>query len=476
MGKYKTLAKNTGFVFLGTIGSKIINFIMLPLYTRWLVPEAFGAVDTINIYAMFVVGFVCLCIPDAIFIFPRGVDDRKKSEYFSSGITFSIIALSASAILFYVTSKWMNNRGMDNVFSNYPWLIYGIMVTTFAQNYFQSFTRSLDKMLQYSIAGMLLTFSIAVFSIFLIPEFGLYGYAYAQMLANILASLYSFISSRSFRFLTLKNSTVSSVKEMLAYSAPLLPNGIMWWLVDGVNRPVMENFLGLGAIGIYAVAQRFSGLLFSLLSILSLSWINSAIDEYGKPGFEKFYNNYLKLLSTILVVGGIIISSLSRPLVEIFATSDYYDACKYIPILTLGVIFSGMSGTVGGVFSAVKKSKYFFYSSVFGGITSVTALITLTPLFGLMGTVISVGFSFFVMFLARVYYSWRYAKITNIWFYALLFSLYILLVITEIMIISHWRYIVYVLVLAIIVYLSHKEIIQMFKLINDKIHINKING
>lgn len=469
MGKYKTLAKNTWFVFLGTIGSKVINFIMLPLYTRWLAPDAFGAVDTMNTYAMFIVGFVCLCIPDAIFVFPRNVDDKKKSEYFSSGICFSLLALAGSAILFYAVSAWMNGRGMMNVFSNYPWLIYGLMVTAFAQNYFQSFTRSLDKMLQYSIAGMVLTLSIAVFSIFLIPKFGLSGYAYAMMLANITATLYSFFSSGSYRYLTLRNSTVGSVKEMLAYSAPLLPNSIMWWLVDGVNRPVMERYLGLAAIGLYAVAQKFSGLLYSMLSILSLAWTNSAIDEYGKPGFEKFYNNYLKLLSTALVVGGIVISAFSQPLVKLFAAPEFFEAHKYIPILTLGVIFSGMSGTVGGVFSAIKKSKYFFYSSLFGGIASIIALFTLTPLLGLMGTTISVGFSFFIMLLARCYYSWRYVKIYNIGFYILLFGLYVLLVVNEIIVPSYWRFLPYVVVLSIISVLSRREIKQVVQILKERI-------
>ena len=69
MGKYQTLAKNTGLVFVGTIGSKLINVIMLPLYTRWLVPDDFGAADTMNTYALLIVGFVCLCLPDAIFVF-----------------------------------------------------------------------------------------------------------------------------------------------------------------------------------------------------------------------------------------------------------------------------------------------------------------------------------------------------------------------------------------------------------------------
>ena len=468
MGKYATLAKNTGFVFIGTIGSKLINFIMLPLYTMWLAPSEFGAVDTMNTYAMFIVGFVCLSIPDSIFIFPRNVDDARKSEYFSSGLSFSIMTLTASAFFFYLVSQIMLSYGMVNVFSSYSWLIYGLMASTYFQNYFQSFARSLDKMFHYSMTGVVLTFGVALYSILLIPRFGLYGYAYALMAAHLTAASYTFISTKSYRYLTIHNSSVSSVKEMLAYSAPLLPNSIMWYLVDGVNRPIMEKFLGLSAIGLYAVAQRFSGVLYSLLSILTLAWGNSVLDEYGKEGFDKFYNNYLRLLATILFSGAIVLCLLSKFLVMTFTTPEYYDAYKYLPVLLLGVVLSGLSGTAGCVFSAVKKSKYFFYSSVFGGLSSLVSLVILTPLFGLMGTVSSVAISFFCMFIARVYYAKRYVNISSFSYYMILTALYVVIVLLESYCESNIRFLFSALSLAIIIYCTRKELSQTALLIRNR--------
>lgn len=44
---------------------------------------------------------------------------------------------------------------------------------------------------------------------------------------------------------------------MLSYSMPLVPNNIMWWLVSALNRPVMEIYLGMEAIGLFAVANKF---------------------------------------------------------------------------------------------------------------------------------------------------------------------------------------------------------------------------
>lgn len=458
MGKYKTLAKNTGFVFIGTIGSKLINVVMLPLYTHWLKPEEFGAVDSMTTYSMFIIGFVCLCLPDALFIFPYNASEPKKKEYFSSGAAFSALAIAASALLFWLVQVVMLSQDMHNVFSDYTWLIFWMMVTSYIQNYCQSFTRSLNKMLHYSIAGIVLTFATAALSLLLIPMLGLNGYAWALIIAQLIAALYSFVAAGCYRYVQVKGNSWSSVKEMLSYSAPLLPNGIMWWLVNGVNRPVMEHFLGLAAIGLYAVANKFTGMLYSMLSILSTAWGNSVLDEYGKPGFDRFYNNYLRMLGTMLFFGGYALIICSRPIVRILAAPEYYEAYYYIPALMAGVIFSGLAGAVGGIFTATKTSKYFFYSSLWGGISSVLALLILTPLFGLMGTCLSVAISFFCMFLARAVYASKFVKIDDVMFYVKLTAVFVAMSVSELMIENTWRIGVHVVLLFVSLFFCKSDI------------------
>lgn len=474
MGKYKTLAKNTGFVLIGTIGSKLINIIMLPLYTLWLKPEEFGAVDTITTYSMFFIGFVCLCLPDAIFIFPYNSPNSKKKEYFSSGIIFSIIAIIISALIFFIVQFFLLKKEIHNVFSDYTWLIFWLMVTSYMQNYCQSFTRSLNKMMQYSIAGIVLTFATALFSVVFIPYLGLSGYALSLILAQLVAALYSFVAGGCFKYIQFKGNSWLSVKEMLTYSVPLLPNGIMWWLVNGLNRPVMEHFLGLVAIGLYAVANKFTGVLFSLLSILSTAWGNSVLEEYGKPGFERFYNNYIKMLGGLLFFGGYLMIIFSRLLVRMLATPEYYDAYYYISPLMAGIIFSGMSGAVGGIFSATKTSKYFFYSSLWGGICSIITLIGLTSQFGLMGTCISVALSFFIMFLSRVVYASKFVKLENIWFYIQLFAVFISMSCCEVLLENNSRYILHAFLFFVSVFICRKDIVSVIKSLDLKHKISNL--
>lgn len=427
MGKYKNLAKNTLYVSIGTAGSKIVGILMLPLYTRWLSVDEFGTTDAITIYSTLLVGVLSLCISESIFVFPKNQAKYIQEFYYSSGLTFCFFQISVGALLFLLLNWLFNYFKFENIFSTYSWYIYGLLSASFLQSFTQSFTRSLDKMFIYSMAGMIQTIGIAIFSFLLIPYIGLRGYVLSFIISYLISSIFAIISANHLLFFSLKKVKVGKIKEMLKYSTPLIPNNIMWWLINGLNRPIMEIYLSTFSLGIYAVANKFSTMLQSVFSIFGMSWFNSALDEFGNPEFEKFYNNCLKIISTFLFLLSFIIIILSEQLIKLLTTEDYYIAYRYIPFLLLSIIFSCLSGVIGCLFACVKKSRYYFYSSMFGGIGSITSLLLLTPLLGLYGVVLSVLLSHTLMLFFTIFYSLRFAVIRNVNYYFILLLIYFIL-------------------------------------------------
>ena len=152
MNKYKRLGKNTFLVFIGNTGSKLIALVMLPFYTSWLSVEDYGVIDIINVYVSFLVSIVSCCIAESIFIFPKGQKVEKQKQYFSSGIVFVLQAFFVSFLLFGTVDVVSSMYGFSNSFTNYLWLIYGLMVATLLQQFLQQFTRSIDKMIVYGMA------------------------------------------------------------------------------------------------------------------------------------------------------------------------------------------------------------------------------------------------------------------------------------------------------------------------------------
>lgn len=267
MNKYKRLGKNTLLVFIGNAGSKLIGLVMLPFYTSWLSVEDYGVTDIINVYVSFLVSIVSCCIAESIFIFPKGQKVEKQKQYFSSGIVFVLQAFFVSFLLFGTVDFVSSIYGFSNSFTDYLWLIYGLMAATLLQQFFQQFTRSIDKMIVYGMAGIVLTLLTAICSFILIPLKGVVGYVLSLILANLFTGVYSFFFSGSYKYCSPGSVNNEYCREMLQYSVPLIPNGVMWWLVNALNRPIMETYVGLHGIGLFAVANKFPGIIAMIFTI-----------------------------------------------------------------------------------------------------------------------------------------------------------------------------------------------------------------
>lgn len=51
----KALFKNTGIIAIGQISTKIVNFLLLPLYTALLTTQEYGLVDILSTYSALIV-------------------------------------------------------------------------------------------------------------------------------------------------------------------------------------------------------------------------------------------------------------------------------------------------------------------------------------------------------------------------------------------------------------------------------------
>ena len=412
--RYTRFGKNTILVVLGNVGSKFLSFLMLPFYTKWLPVADYGTIDIIGIYVSFLIGVATCAIAEAVFVFPKGQGDQKQKIYYSSGLNFIFVAFGIILLLFAGIDIISIKSDISNSFVDNIWLIYGILTTTAFQQYVQQFTRSIDKILVYSVSGLVLTILTIIFSFLLIPNLGVIGYVFATCIANLLTAFYSMIASGSVKFYSPFAASKSSCKEMLRYSTPLVPNNLMWWLVSALNRPVMEAFLGIEAIGLFAVANKFPNVLSNAFSMFAVSWQISVLEEFGKPGYQKFFNNVFRWVVLCMILLSCLLSILSSTIIEHFADARYYESWRYIPVLTLSSVFMAVSGFAGSNFSATKESKYFFYSSAWGAVIAVVANFVFIPTVGTMGASISVALSFLAMSFSRCFYCWKYVKIDNI--------------------------------------------------------------
>ena len=428
--RYKRLGLNTFFVFVGKAGSSIISMLMLPFYTHWLSTDEYGTTDLINTYAMILMGLISCGIADSIFVFPKNAGKDERTKYYTFGYIFVAFTTIVCATVFYLLCLIGTKYNWSGVLYERLWFVLAFAICQFLQQYSQFFTRSIDKMKVFCFTGIMFTGSTALFSFFLLPSYGLDGYLYALILSNIFSTLFTILASKSYLYLSFITFEKRYLLEMLKYGFPLFMSGLMWWFINSLNRPVMEANLGLAAVGIYAVAGKFPSMLSILINVFGTAWSITVLEEFGKPGFNRFFNRTIKMLYFMMIVGCCLISAFSKVIVSIFAADSYYEAWKYVPVLTLSIVMQLLATNVGGVFMAEKKSKYFLYSNIWGALTSVFVTYVCIVIWGLQGAAIAVAFSCFIIALTRIIYAWKHINEMPVKWYCAMTTLCVIFIIT----------------------------------------------
>jgi len=228
MNRSKSLLKNTFILGIGKLFSKVLVFIMVPLYSRWLSTGDYGTFDLYTTYISLLVPLLTLSCGEAVFRYLLDADENfDKKRIISSG--FAIIFVS-SIIGFLIVCCYFvkNQRGMM-----IPFVIY--LLADSLYSFLTAYLRGIKKISLYAISSIICVFSTFIFVTALVYfcGFGLIGIIYGYALAYCLSALFIIIKTRFFEYISFDMIKILEVKRLLKYSAPLVPNSISWWIVNG---------------------------------------------------------------------------------------------------------------------------------------------------------------------------------------------------------------------------------------------------
>ena len=157
MNKYKKLFSNTVAMTIGQFSSKVLSFLLIPLYTSILTTEEYGIYDIIVTTVTLLTPFLTLVISEAVLRF--AIDNEYDNRYvFTIGISLvflgSGILLLLSPLLSFVKS----------IAPYRLWIIAFFFVMNLHTVLIQ-FLKGINKVTQYSIMGVISTITTLVFNI-----------------------------------------------------------------------------------------------------------------------------------------------------------------------------------------------------------------------------------------------------------------------------------------------------------------------
>lgn len=459
--KNKYLFKNTIIFGIGNFATKLISFLLVPLYTNVMNVEQFGVVDLLYTISMFLIPLVTLNISESVLRF--SLDKENNSNKISTIMMITLLFTSVSSLMVVPILKIFPN------YSNYSFLFYFYLITTAFSQIFLYNLKGKEKLKLYSFGNFIYAFFIAVLNILFLKwmNFGVVGYFLSYIISNIIILIYSLVFGNIIKDFTKFEFDKKLFIKMIKYSIVLIPTSFMWWIINFMDRVMITSILGLEENGIYAISYKIPTILTVISSIFTQAWLFSAIKEKDSEDIGEYTNTLFNFLAFGLIIIANVLTIVIKPLFSIYVSADYFVAWKYVPFLMIGYIFLTLSTFVSTSYNVNKDSKGLLISASIGAIVNVILNFIMIPTLGLFGATFATIISYFCVFVYRIINIKKYIliKIDFRFLLSIILSVFISILIyfDEIIFI-----ILQILLLFIIIIIHKKKLISIFKKIKFK--------
>lgn len=408
MGKYKYLAKNVGLLTISNFATKLLSFFLVPLYTSVLTTAEYGTYDLFNTTVGVLLPILTLNVQEGVMRFALDKEyDRGALVTVGLRYTLTGSAIVTAALLILVA---MGIIPMGLTYAGYFLLMF---VSQALSGFTSLYIRGIDRVRDLSISSVMASaVTITLNIVMLLPlNMGLDGYFLANIIGPLSQVAYIAIVANMPHDTHLSRRYERQTKEMLAYSKPLIANAIAWWVNNVSDRYIVIFFCGIAANGVYSVASKIPQILNVFQTIFNQAWALSSVKDYDPEDKDGFFANTYRAYNCIMTLICSAIIVVDQMLAHFLYANDFYIAWKYVPWLTIAILFGALSGYIGGFFTAVKDSKIFATSTVIGAVTNVVLNIISVPFIGPLGAAIATTICYVVVWVIRLRQSRKYIKL-----------------------------------------------------------------
>lgn len=403
MNPIKRLAGQTAIYGLSSILGRLLNYLLVPLYTRVFIPQEYGVIT--EMYAYVALFFVVLTYGMETAFFRFSTDEPKAKVY-----STSIISLLVSSSLFIGISVLFSHAISTKMgYADHPeyisWFAIVIGIDAFTAIPFAKL-RQENKPLRFAfikitsiVSNVLLNLFVLLLCPYLLkanpgsivhyiynPAIGV-GYVFIINLITSILTLLLLIPDMSrvrWQFHT------ELWKRMMLYALPLLIMGLAGTINESFDRIMLKYLLpdkatAMAQVGIYGACYKIS-----ILMTIFIQTFRFAAEPFF---FAEFKNQDAKLTYARVMNYFIIVCSLIFLLVMVyidivkhFVGDAFFSGLKIVPILLMANLCLGVFYNLSIWYKLTNRTMMGAWVAIFGAGLTLVLNYFLIPVMGYMGS------------------------------------------------------------------------------------------
>ena len=407
--KYQSLLKDTAIFALGNMGSKLILFFLVPLYTNYLTASEYGTAELVFTFAQLIMPFASLVIYDAVIRFGM-MKTERPNDVLLCGFSVLLFCTIVSVIVTPVL-------GFYKAISTWKWYLCLYIISSAVAQTEMNFLKVENKNRHYAVYSVIQTGVLAITNILLLVCFkaGIEGYLVANILAQFVVAIAIFLVENVGNALQNASFKPDLLKRMIVFSAPLILNNVSWWVIHSSDKIMIELMISTSALGLYTVATKVPSLINVIVSIFSQAWGVSSIREAESSNDTGFYSSVFHAYSFLTFGAGVAFIAIIKPFMLVYVGQEFRDAWRYAPLLLAAAVFYSISTYFGSLYNALQKTVNSMWTTVLCALINITANYIFIQMVGVWGALIGTVLSYFVIAHVRMFDVKKYIPLQIQW-------------------------------------------------------------
>lgn len=381
MTRRRRVARAAG-VTAGRLAMQFLVILLLPFYTRHLTASEYGFGDLVASLAIGISPLVTFGLEQGAFRYLVRDRDSKTSQQQIFLTTFRLVARNCSIAL-------LASVIIAGVLSSLILLVAATYVVLVAvSGYVQWVVRGLDRSISYALGcGVYATVGTsASFYMLVQRDMGASGMLGGLMVGHLAALLFwgvDLARARLFACGTSASGVLS--RQLLAYSLPLIPNSVLWWLLTTADRSLIAFYLGLEAVGAFSAAARLAAVASGVYGIAWLIWHETLISTWpNSSGLDSRNSSRLWGAAICLysAVGSALITAIPSSF-SVFIGQEFRSSYTLVPWLILGATLLAMGALLGSFYAAHLATRGAMITTLLAGVASISTALVLIDALGL---------------------------------------------------------------------------------------------
>ena len=386
-GYFLRLLKSLGAYQLADVVAKLMGVLLLPVYTHYLEPGAYGTVEVFATAVIFVSILVRLGMIEAFLRYHFAAsDDAQRDALARRAVAFLLVTTSVAVVplaLFAgpLSHLVLGRRDTEGfliavlglwAFTNLE-LAYGLL-------------RVEERLREYAVASVSNAVLTIIGSVVLVvaAHMGSNGLMLANYGATVVVLLAVWWRLRGRLFVARAQAERFGV--LLRFGLPTVPAEASAYGLSLVDRQYIVHARSLGAAGLYAIALKFAGAIALMVRAFQYAWPPLAYSIEDDATAARVYGliaTYYVLIAAWIVAGSALLGRWVLRLLTDY--HRYHGANAALAWVSLGWAMYGMWVVFLAVAGRAKVTTRNVLASAAGLAVNVVLLVLLVPSLGIRG-------------------------------------------------------------------------------------------